>query len=209
MKFVTGTNAALTVATVLIAAAAGAFFVDVPTKPAAWGADVLSVLHGRSPGQRAEGALLVKKAAPKLAMASAPAAPSRPRVVALPAIPAAPVAAVPIATAAAPVPALVPAAAVAAPLAAVPAVARGSAFLIPPLIIPGGGGHGFRPTATPPPGGSPPPPVPGVPEPQTWVMMIVGFGLLGGFLRRRRNKLAKGRVAEAHEPASVGAALQR
>lgn len=30
--------------------------------------------------------------------------------------------------------------------------------------------------------------VPGaVPEPATWAMMIVGFGMVGGVLRRRRN----------------------
>lgn len=28
---------------------------------------------------------------------------------------------------------------------------------------------------------------PGVPEPTTWAMMLTGFGLLGGALRRRRS----------------------
>ena len=32
--------------------------------------------------------------------------------------------------------------------------------------------------------------VAGVPEPQNWAMMIVGFGLMGGALRRRRNVAA-------------------
>lgn len=33
----------------------------------------------------------------------------------------------------------------------------------------------------------------GVPEPSTWAMMIAGFGLIGGSLRRRRNQMLSGR----------------
>lgn len=33
----------------------------------------------------------------------------------------------------------------------------------------------------------------GVPEPSTWAMMIAGFGLIGGSLRRRRNQALSGR----------------
>lgn len=33
---------------------------------------------------------------------------------------------------------------------------------------------------------SPPSPIPAIPEPATWAMMMVGFGLTGGFLRYRR-----------------------
>jgi hypothetical protein len=32
----------------------------------------------------------------------------------------------------------------------------------------------------------PPPPMPGVPEPATWAMMLIGFGAMGTMLRRRR-----------------------
>ena len=41
-------------------------------------------------------------------------------------------------------------------------------------------------------GGNPPPPVlpPGVPEPATWAMMIIGFGAAGSMLRRRRAAIA-------------------
>lgn len=41
--------------------------------------------------------------------------------------------------------------------------------------------------AAPPP---PPPPMPGVPEPATWAMMILGFGAAGGMLRARRRVAA-------------------
>ncbi len=39
----------------------------------------------------------------------------------------------------------------------------------------------------------PTPPPPAVPEPGTWLMMILGFGLIGGFMRRR--KAEDGRLA--------------
>jgi hypothetical protein len=46
-----------------------------------------------------------------------------------------------------------------------------------------------------------------VPEPQTWIMMIVGFGFLGLFLRRRRNK-PNGRV-HAQVSDAAAATIQR
>ena len=60
------------------------------------------------------------------------------------------------------------------------------------LIPPGGGGGG----GSPPPtggggGGNPPPPPPpsAVPEPATWLLMIVGFGVIGGAMRRKKAAL--------------------
>jgi hypothetical protein len=45
----------------------------------------------------------------------------------------------------------------------------------------GGGGGGFRPDVQP----APIPMVPGIPQPDTWVMLVAGFGFLGLSLRRR------------------------
>ena len=47
----------------------------------------------------------------------------------------------------------------------------------------GGGGGGGGENPPPPP---PPPPVSAVPEPESWLMMILGMGLCGAALRRRR-----------------------
>jgi hypothetical protein len=91
--------------------------------------------------------------------------------------------------------AVVPAVASALPLAAAPAAAGGGLF-IPPLVIPGGGG-GIATLVTPPGTSVPPTPVPGVPEPATWAMMIIGFGLLGGLLRRRRRTAGETGTARA------------
>jgi hypothetical protein len=57
-------------------------------------------------------------------------------------------------------------------------------FSPPPII---GGGGFFPGIPIPLPGGGGIPPVFGtVPEPSTWALMIGGFGLVGGLLRRRR-----------------------
>jgi hypothetical protein len=200
MKFTRGTYAAVTAATLVVAAGAGVYFANSPTKSFAWRPDVLSVMHSRSPGERAEGALLVKKGMAKLAEAAPAAMPKAP-VVAAPAVPAA---TAPI-VAAAPLPAVIPAVApAAAPLAAIPAVAHASSFIIPPVIIPGS--HTHTRVVTPPTPPSPPPPVPGVPEPQTWIMMIVGFGFLGMFLRRRNRSIERQPV---QLPETAAATLQR
>lgn len=76
-----------------------------------------------------------------------------------------------------------------------------------PVIIGGGGGGtpgggtGVVPTPTPTPTASPTPvptasptptptePVPAVPEPGTWLTLILGFGMVGAGLRRRRRLL--------------------
>ncbi len=48
----------------------------------------------------------------------------------------------------------------------------------------GGGGGGFGPTVQP----DPVSPVPGIPQPDTWVMLVAGFGFLGLALRRRKGE---------------------
>jgi hypothetical protein len=185
----------------IIAAASGALFMDGVTNVRLPGvADLASMLSERSPGKRDKGALSnkkrvaavapqqqqkpVKKVLPTLAALAPPAAVAAP-------------ATVPVATA-------LPVAA-AAPLAAAAAPAAGAAFLPAILPIPGGGGGGgITVTQNPPTGNNPPPPPPpppAVPEPETWLMMITGFGLLGFVLRRRRRQSASdmdGGVAYVH-----------
>jgi hypothetical protein len=73
--------------------------------------------------------------------------------------------------------------------------------------VPGGTGGGFPgfpggivpvvppgPPVTPidPPTPPPPPPVPAVPEPGTWALMLIGFGLCGAALRRRKKAETEG-----------------
>jgi hypothetical protein len=62
---------------------------------------------------------------------------------------------------------------------------------------PGPTGPGSTPPGPNPPG--PPTPSPGVPEPASWTMMLVGFGALGGVLRRRA---PRGRINNSfgHDP---------
>jgi hypothetical protein len=170
----------------LVAVGAAVPFTDLPVRAIGGVPDVLSMLHKRSPEQRQEGALASTKGRvsavlptavsaappPKIASVAAPAA--KPAIVNTYAVPETPMV-LPAA--------VVPAVASALPLAAAPAAAGGGLF-IPPLLIPGGGG-GITTLVTPP-GSVPPTPVPSVPEPATWAMMIIGFGLLGGLLRRRR-----------------------
>jgi hypothetical protein len=176
---------------------------DLPGTAAvkAAGQDLLSAMRARSPGERQAGALTTKGKRERPAPVSAmlPVAQENP-VLAAPTV-LAPVAAAPLAAAVAP--AVLPPAALApaalAPIAAGGIGAAGLLPLIPAAIViaanpPGGGGN----NPPPPPGGGgggvtppPPPPGPAVPEPATWAMMIIGFGLLGAFLRRRsRNEIA-------------------
>ena len=49
-----------------------------------------------------------------------------------------------------------------------------------PSVLGGGGGGGSGPSI------SPAPPIPGVPQPDTWVLMVSGFGFIGLALRRPR-----------------------
>jgi hypothetical protein len=45
------------------------------------------------------------------------------------------------------------------------------------------------PPPPPPPGPPPPPPPPPVPEPDTWMTMLLGFGLSGWLMRRKRARI--------------------
>ena len=181
------TLAGFAAAALLSAGGATVWFSDLmPYSASSKSPSLLSMLHSRSPGDRAAGARS-NKSAPTSAVLSEHTPAAKPVKLAsavLPAALAAPVSAVPaIAGAAIPIPV---AAAPVATAALVPAAA-GSSLFVPPLIIPGGGGGGGIVVAvTPPGGGGNPPPVPGVPEPQTWAMMIMGFGFVGAVLRRRR-----------------------
>ena len=155
------------------------------------GTDFLSLMRARSPGDRAEGAQTTKRPVQLAALArpvskAAPAAAiSPPPVAAPPVAMAAPAAVAPVApaVAGAPVVSAVPVAAGGFPAAA------GLAIL--PLIpfIDGGDDDGVSPSV-------PQPPTPAIPEPATWMMMILGFGILGSVMRRRR-KLARGEPGHA------------
>ena len=169
----------------------------------------LSVLNARSPGQRADGAQTNKRA-PRMAMLSeadgppagllAPASVSAAPIAAAAAAPAA-AAAVPVAAAAIPAAGLIgipatalapalPAAAIVAgsgvPLAALAGVG-GAAAVVPALFSGGNGGGGTSSVIAP-------VSAPAVPEPGTWLMMMVGFGVLGSSLRIRRKRSTQGRA---------------
>lgn len=71
----------------------------------------------------------------------------------------------------------------------IPGLPGGSGGLIPPPAGGGGGSSGGGSSGGGSSGGNPPPPPPvvtPVPEPATWVMMIAGVGVIGWQLRRRR-----------------------
>jgi hypothetical protein len=176
----------LTAAVLASAGASTLMFSGVTPQIRGKAADLLAMMHDRSPGARAPGA----KSNKHKQVALAAATPKRQSKVLPTAVPAATPAAAapPAAGAATPIPAAIaPLAAV--PAAVIPAAASSGGFFIPPLILPGGGGGGLilTPSANPPPV-TPPPPVPGVPEPSTWAMMIMGFMFIGGLLRRRQRQ---------------------
>lgn len=62
----------------------------------------------------------------------------------------------------------------------------GGGIIIPPQAPPPGGGGPNPPPREEP----PPPPPPAVPEPGTWATMLLGFGLSGWMIRRRRRMVA-------------------
>ena len=64
----------------------------------------------------------------------------------------------------------------------------GGGIIIPPQAPPPGGGGPNPPPPPPEVEPPPPPPPPAVPEPGTWATMLLGFGLAGWALRRRRRQ---------------------
>ena len=144
--------------------------------------DPLSLIAERSPGARADGSLLAAKRgkgvkpvelvmstsrerAPSVSEAPAPA--SVPDSLAIPAEP--------LVTAGVPVDAA-PGDAILGPPQELPPGVGNPGFLVPIGSVPGDSGT---------PGCCTPPPdtVPAVPEPETWVMLILGFFMVGAALR--------------------------
>lgn len=188
---------------VVVTAGAGAYFTDGATAMTSKGVNLLDAMRDRSPGSRSAGALSNKgqtAGAPAQTVANAATQPSAR------ALPKTRVRVAPPVAAAAGVPAAAGSPAIggtppATTLASIPPGSAGSGggLGLPPggggfIPAPGGGGGGTPDpgTGTPPPVGGEAPPVaaPAVPEPQTWLMMIIGFGLLGSVLRRRRTSTA-------------------
>lgn len=74
-----------------------------------------------------------------------------------------------------------------------PLVIASPALTAPPMHFtppPVGGGGGFIPGVPIPLPGFIPPIFGSVPEPSTWALMISGFGLIGGMLRRRKDQVS-------------------
>jgi hypothetical protein len=148
----------------------------------------LAMMTDRSPGERTK-AELTKTKSTTLAMA-APKMRALPKV-AKPELPKEFVAAIaPPLPGIAEIPATAPLTSI-GPLLLTPGIpGGGGGIFVPPQGPPGGGGG---PPAPPPatPRGSPPPvDTPSVPEPGTWATMLLGFGLTGWTMRRRRRTLA-------------------
>jgi hypothetical protein len=155
------------------------------------------MMTDRSPGERTK-AELTKTKSKKLAMA-APKMRALPKV-AKPELPKEFVAAIaPPLPNIAEVPATAPLTSI-GPLLITPGIpGAGGGIVVPPQAPPGGGGGGppgpESPPVTPP--GPESPPVtptptgipPAVPEPSTWATMLLGFGLTGWMMRRRRRTL--------------------
>lgn len=171
---------------------------------------VLAELAARSPGVRIGGVALKAKNS-RLAPASlgkaSPAGAAAPRAPVATVMSVGPVGAAPVGLAAVPnsifapdivLPALAgtPGSGTAPVLGGGGGGGGGGGFIIAP---PGGGSGGSpggggvippgpapTPIATASPTPTPTPPVSAVPEPATWLMLIIGFGLLGGALRQRQ-----------------------
>lgn len=177
----------LSAVSVLAAGGSAVWFSDLAPLSRGSSESLLSMFRDRSPGQRAPGAQSAKRA-PMSAMLSdsTPAAKLRPAM----------------APAAAPAKLMSPAVAAPLPFTAPPAFAPpfgvpaftppgvAGPVIFPPLLFPAGGDDVIN-IVNPPSAG--PAPVPGIPEPGNWLMMIIGFGLTGAVLRRRR-RLASGQA---------------
>lgn len=161
---------------------------------------VMSLLDARSPGERTKGELSktkVERLASPRARALGKVFPPQPTPTERLAQVIVPNPPAPIVEAIPPVPPAVPPALgevispsgliASAPLALGSALLGGSfgGGLVGPPPGGGGGGGGI----TPPPTGTTPPPVdtvaPAVPEPGTWLMMLLGFGMIGSAMRGR------------------------
>jgi hypothetical protein len=145
---------------------------------------LMELLDQRSPGERTAGVLAKTKVAREVA--------ERERPKLLPKN---------LAEVLAPAPADPTDVAVAEPAAELPAVVPslpGEILLPPPggglvpppgVVVPPGGGGGNPPGGGgghPPPGPPDHPPPPPLPEPGTWLTMILGFGMIGWMMRRER-----------------------
>lgn len=151
------------------------------------------LIRSRSPGTRTAAQLIKIKHPPAVAARSRPVARAKPRLLVppagLPAFLTPPPAAAPLAFADTPlVPGFVPLSALPAGPIEQPPLCNCGFVYVPPW---GGGGGGvvFGPGGGGP-GSPPPPPPPGVPEPQSWALMILGFGAIGALWRRRRTIVA-------------------
>jgi len=149
---------------------------------------VAAMLSERSPGQRPKGALanLKHEKAPVEANAATPQAHVIPPLQAIMATPAIPLI-IPPPIAAPPLYNVV-AGAPAAPIVPASSAAGGGPPILTGIPLPGGGIGGG--VVVPPPIVTqvvPPPPVTSaVPEPASWAMMLAGFAMLGGALRRQK-----------------------
>jgi hypothetical protein len=148
----------------------------------------LAMITDRSPGERTK-AELTKMKSKKLAMAT-PKMRALPKV-AKPELPKEFVAAIaPPLPNIAEVPATAPLSSI-GPLLITPGIpGAGGGIVVPPQAPPGGGGGPpgpppESPPVTPTPTENPP----SVPEPGTWATMLLGFGLTGWMMRRRRRTL--------------------
>lgn len=149
------------------------------------GADFLQMIGQRSPGERTAGELADTKARKLAAVAPhqralpkvrAPAAPLEnvvPTIFESPVVSAAPDLIPPVAE-------LLPSALAAniPPALGYSPLGGGGGVILPPVIS--------SPTPVTPPADVPPTVTPAVPEPGTWMLMLVGFGAAGTAMRRRR-----------------------
>jgi len=182
---------ALGVALAAILSIASVNGVDVAAAAVTRAQSLVDLMNRRSPGERTEAHLnkTKHKHARVLAEREQPQLPVPDLYTPLVAAFAQPVPVLPVIPEAAPL-----FAEAAPPLPAIFAPSFGGAIFTPGGTGGGGGGGGGGgPPTQPPtqPPGQPTPPTPAVPEPATWAMMILGFGLTGCMLRRRRPALCR------------------